>query len=61
MLSILPLSCVLFFVSGIETGNETGSTYDVLGASLDICGTIITSLNWSTRSKLTKELFKVII
>ena len=31
------------FFFGIATGNETGSTSDVLGASLDLCGTILFS------------------
>ena len=47
LLSMLSLSSVLFCVSEITTGNETGSPSDVLGDSLDLCGTIIARSNWS--------------
>ena len=61
VLSMLPLTSVLFCVSGITIGNETGIPSDVLGASLDLCGTIISSLNCSTRLQLTNVLFSAII
>ena len=52
---------VLFSVTGIATGNETGIHSDVLGDPLALCGSIIYILNCSTRSSLTKALFLVII
>ena len=52
---------MLYCFTWTETGNETGSTSDVLGAYLDICGTIISNLNLSPRSTLTKVLFLVMI
>ena len=58
---MLPLTSVSFCVSRIMTSNETGSPSGVLGDSLDICGTIVSSMNWSPRSSLIKELFLVII
>ena len=45
----------------IKNGNETGSLSDVFGASLALFGTIISSLNFSPRSTLTKELLLVMI
>ena len=58
---MLPLTSVLFCVSGITTVNETGIPADVLGANLALCATILYSLNCSTRSPLIKELLLVII
>ena len=58
---MLSLTSMLFCVSGITTGNETVSFSDVLGAYLDICGTIISSLNCYPRSLLNKVLVLVII
>ena len=52
---------MLFCVSEIATRNDTSSTSDVLGDSLDICGTIISSLKCSPRIPLTKLLFSAII
>ena len=57
VLSLMPLSYMLFCVSWIMTGNETGSPIDFLGAYLDICGTITSSLNYSPRSPLNKSYF----
>ena len=51
----------VIFICWIATGNETGIHSDILGDSLDICGTIISSLTWSPRSPRTKELLSVII
>ena len=61
MLLLLTLYLMLSFVSWVVTGNETGSPSGVLIASLDLRGTIISNLNCSHRSQLTKELFLVII
>ena len=61
LLSKLPLSSVLFYVSGIVTINETVIPYDFLVASLYFCGNIISSLNFSPRCPLTETLFSVII
>ena len=58
---IMPLTSMLFSLSGIVTVDETVSTSDFLGSSLDLCGTIINILNFSPRSPLTKALFLVII
>ena len=58
---MIPMTSVLFFISGIANGNANGSPYDVLGASLDLCGTTISILNCYPRNKMTKELFLVII
>ena len=52
---------MLSFFTWTENGNETGSPSDVLGASLAICGTIISSLNCYNRIPLTKALFLVMI
>ena len=43
----IPTASVLhvIFFPLIDTGNETGSPSDVLDDSLDLCGTIISSLN----------------
>ena len=49
---LFPMCC--FFISGIATGNKTDSPYGVLGASLDLYGTIIYILNYYTRITLTK-------
>ena len=57
---MLPLASVLFCVSWITTGNESGGPSDVFGDSLDICGIIIYSMKLSPRSPLTKVLFYVI-
>ena len=54
MISIMPLSSILFCVSRIVGGKENSSPYDVLDASLKIFGTIISILNWSSRIPLTK-------
>ena len=43
------------------TGSETGSPYDVLGASLDIFVTIISILNCSSIIPLTKDLLLLVI
>ena len=59
VLSIIALSSMLFYA--IAPGNETGINSDVLGASLFLCGTIISSLNCYPRSPLTKTLFSFII
>ena len=58
---MLPLSFVLFCVSGIATGNETGSPSDFLVDYLDFFGTIIYIFNLSLRGPLTKALFLVTI
>ena len=52
---------MLFFVSGIATGSETVSTSDALGASLALCGTIISSLDCFPKCPLIKALLLVII
>ena len=57
---MLPLSSVLFCVSGIVAGNETGTPSDVFGACLSLFGTIVFSLNCYPRIPLTKVLFWVI-
>ena len=59
--SMLPLSSVLFCISGIVTGNETVSTSDVLFASLAIFGTIISIYKCSPMIPMAKSLFLVII
>ena len=56
MFSVLPMFSVLFCVSWIVTGNKTGISSDILGAYLDLCGTIISRLNSCTRSPLNKAL-----
>ena len=61
VLSMLSLSSILFCVCGIVTGNETGFPSISLIASLDLCGTIISRLNFPPRSPLTKSLSLVII
>ena len=61
LLSILPLTSVLFCVSDIANGNETGSPYAFLGDSLDLRGTIIYRSNFSPMSPLTKALLLFII
>ena len=52
---------MLFCVSGIATGIETISTSDALGAYLDLCGTIISSLDCFPKCPLIKALLLVII
>ena len=54
MLSMLPLTSVLFLVYGITIDNETVSSSDVFIASLDLCETIISSLNCSPKIPLNK-------
>ena len=49
VLSMIPIASILFAVSGIETGNDTGSLSDVLGDSLTLCGNIMSCLNCSPR------------
>ena len=61
LLFLLTLSFMLSFFTWIKTGNETGSPYDAMFDSLDLCVTIIYSLNCSPRSPLTKVLFSVMI
>ena len=59
LIFLLTWSLILPSFSWIETGDETGSPSDILGASLAVCGTIISSLNWSPSIPLTKALFLV--
>ena len=54
LLFLLLLSFVFYCFTWIENGDETGIPSDVLVDSLSICGTIISSLNFSPRSPLTK-------
>ena len=61
MLYLPPLTSMLCYVSEIVTVNETVSDYDDLGAYLDLCGSIISILNCSPRSSLTKVFVLVII
>ena len=61
LLFLLPISSIFFCFPWIETGNETGSPSDVLGYSLDLCRTIISILNFSPRSPLSKAFFLVTI
>ena len=61
MLPMLPLTSLLFCVSGIATNNETGIPSGVLGASLILCGSIISSLNCSPSIRPNDALFLVII
>ena len=56
---LLPLSLMLSCFPCIDNFNETGSPSDFLVASLDLCGTIISSLNCFTRNPLTKAFFSV--
>ena len=62
---MLYLPYVLFSVSDIssviETDNETGIISDILGAYLDIYGSIIYRLIFSPRIPLLKVLLLVII
>ena len=58
---LMPLSFMFSVFHCIDTGTETGSPSDVLGASLDLCGTIISSINCSPRNPLTKTFFLVVI
>ena len=60
VLSMLPLSSILFCIYRIATGNENGIPSNELVDSLDICGTIISIFKYYCRSPLTKELFLVI-
>ena len=61
ILFLLPLSLMISCFTYIETLNETVSPSDVLGASLALCVTIISSLNFSPRIPLTKALLLVTI
>ena len=61
MLSVLPLSSLLYFLSCISTHNKTGDPSGVLGASLALCITIIYILNCVPGSPINKALFLVII
>ena len=45
MLSMLSLPFLLFCVSGVATGNETGINYDVFGAFFYLCRNIIYIFN----------------
>ena len=58
-----PTNSVLhvIYICWITTGNETGIPSDVLGVSLDLYGTIISSLNFSPSSPITEELLSEII
>ena len=58
---LLHISLILSFVYWIATGNESGSPSGVLGDPLALCGTIISSLNWSPMIPQTKSLLSVII
>ena len=58
---MLPLTSVLFCVSRVVTGNDTGSPSDVLGDYLALYVTIVSILNCSPRSTLTKAFYLVII
>ena len=57
LIFLLPLSFMFYFFSWVNTGNKNGSPSNVLSTSLDIFGTIISSLKCSPRSPLTKSLF----
>ena len=61
LLLLPPLSSMLSCFTWTKTGNETGSPYNVLGDFLDLCETIIPTLNCYPRSPLTKTLFLVMI
>ena len=61
ILSMLPLYYLLFSVSRIATGNDTGSSYDFFSLYLALLGTIISILKFSPRSPLTKVLLLFII
>ena len=61
LLFLMPLYFVLSCFPWIDTDSENGSPSNSLGASLDLCGVIIPSLNFSPRSPITKELFSVMI
>ena len=54
---MLPLSSVIFCVSGIATGSKTGSFSDVLGDYVDNCGTTIYISSFSPRIPLTEAFF----
>ena len=58
---MLTLSSLLFCVSRIDTDNKTDSPSGVLVYSLDLCGAIISVLNCSPMSPITKALPLVII
>ena len=61
LIFLLPPYFMFSFFPCIDTGNETRSSSDVLGASLALCVTIISSLNCYPRSPLTREFFSVIV
>ena len=61
VLYILTPASMVFCVSVIVTGNDTGSPSDVLGDSLSLYGTTTSSLNFSPRISLTNVLYLVII
>ena len=61
LILLITLSFMWLCFSWIATDNETGSPSDVLGASLDLFGTIISSLNFSPSSPITKTLLSFII
>ena len=61
LLFLLLLSFMFSCFSLIENDKKTGSLSDVLGSSLDLCWTIISSLNCYPRRPLTKALFLVMI
>ena len=61
VLLLMPLSFMLSSFFWIATGKENGSPYDVLGDSLDLCGTIISSLNRSPRSPLCSNMEHVVV
>ena len=53
LLFLLLMSFMLSCFTWIGNGNETGIPSDFLGYSLALCGTIISSLNFYSRSPLT--------
>ena len=57
MLSMLPLSSMIFGITGIDNS----ITSDILDPPLALCGTTISILNRSTKIKMTKVLFLVTI
>ena len=61
LIFLLLLSFMFSCFPWISTYNKTGSPSDVLGASLAICGTTISSLNCFTRIPLIKALLLVMI
>ena len=61
LMFLLLLYFILSYFPWIDNGNGTVSPSDVLGDSLALFGNIISSLNCSPRSPLTKELFSFTI